>query len=257
MECGAALFRRCAAGERRRAFGQSPAHQIGTAGDEQDSPRIPLDGSRHARPRADSARRAGQGRDEGAGASATGEFKYEALHNWGELPPHIKWGNTHNVVEDSQGNIYVHHTVHAASESADTVVVFDRNGKFMRSWGKEYRGVAHGMWLRKEGSEEFLYLTVNAANARMQPPPELPATVVKATLKGEIVYKIQGPPDIPQYKSNAEGTGPAPVQPDEHRHRAQRRSLRRRRLRLVLHQSLQRQRRVSEHVRRAGDPIPA
>ena len=47
----------------------------------------------------------------------------------------------------------------------------------------------------------------------MQPPPELPATVVKSTLKGEIVYKIQGPPDIPQYKSNAEGTGPAPYNP--------------------------------------------
>ena len=143
----------------------------------------------------------------------TGEFKYEALHNWGELPPNIKWGNTHNVVEDSQGNIYVHHTVNAASESPDTVVVFDRTGKFIRSWGKEYRGVAHGMWLRKEGNEEFLYLTVNAASARVQPPPELPATVVKSTLKGEIVYKIQGPPPIPQYKSNAEGTGPAPYNP--------------------------------------------
>ena len=33
------------------------------------------------------------------------------------------------------------------------------------------------------------------------------------TLKGEIVYKIQGPPPIPQYKSNAEGTGPAPYNP--------------------------------------------
>ena len=99
----------------------------------------------------------------------TGEYKYEALHNWGELPPQIKWGNTHNVVEDSQGNIYVHHTVNAASESADTVVVFDRSGRFIRSWGKEYRGVAHGLWLRKEGNEEFLYLTANAAKRGNRP----------------------------------------------------------------------------------------
>ena len=127
------------------------------------SPGIPLNGSRHACPRPDSARRAGQGGDEGAGHRRQASSSTEALHNWGELPPQIKWGNTHNVVEDSQGNIYVHHTVNAASESPDTVVVFDRNGKFIRSWGKEYRGVAHGMWLRKEGSEEFLYLTVNAA----------------------------------------------------------------------------------------------
>jgi hypothetical protein len=129
-----------------------------------------------------------------------GAYTYEAIHDWGELPSHIKWGNTHNVVEDAQGNIYVHHTVHATSESGDSVVVFDRNGKFVRSFGKEYRGVAHGMWLQKEGSSEFLYFTVNAANARMQPQPELPSSVVKATLRGEIVFKIQGPPDIPEYK---------------------------------------------------------
>ena len=122
-----------------------------------------------------------------------GEFKYEAIHNWGELPSHIKWGNTHNVVEDAQGHIHVHHTVHATSESGDTVVVFDRAGKFVRSWGQEFRGVAHGLWIQKEGREEFLYLTANAANPRMQPPPALPSTIVKATLKGEIVYKIQGP----------------------------------------------------------------
>ena len=74
------------------------------------------------------------------------------IHDWGELPPHIKWGNTHGVVEDSQGNIYVHHTVHATSESADSMVVFDAKGKFVRSWGKEFRGVAHGLHIRKEGT---------------------------------------------------------------------------------------------------------
>jgi hypothetical protein len=138
-----------------------------------------------------------------------GDFRYEAIHDWGELPSHIKWGNTHNVVEDAQANIHVHHTVHATSESGDSVVVFDRAGKFVRSWGKEFRGVAHGMWIRKEGREEFLYFTVNAANARMQPPPAVSASVVKATLAGEIVYTIQGPPDIAEYKSAA-GATPAP-----------------------------------------------
>jgi hypothetical protein len=80
-----------------------------------------------------------------------GAYTYEAIHDWGELPARIKWGNTHGVVEDSEGNIYVHHTVHASSDSADSMVVFDRNGKFIRSWGKEFRGVAHGLHIRKEG----------------------------------------------------------------------------------------------------------
>src|SRR4029453_4198232 len=95
-----------------------------------------------------------------------GAYTFEAIHDWGELPPQIKWGKPHGVVEDSEGHIYVHHTVHATSDSADTMVVFERKGKFVRSWGKEFRGVAHGLLIRKEGREEFLYLTVNAANPR-------------------------------------------------------------------------------------------
>jgi hypothetical protein len=135
----------------------------------------------------------------------TGANKYEAIHDWGELPARIRWGNTHGVVEDSQHNIYVHHTVHATSESADSMVVFDSKGKFVRSWGKEFKGVAHGLHIRKEGRDEFLYLTVNAANPRQTPPPAMQAVVIKATPKGEIVWKIQGPPDIEAYKPGADG----------------------------------------------------
>ena len=134
-----------------------------------------------------------------------GAHKYEAIHDWGVLPPQIKWGNTHGVVEDAQGNIHVHHTVHAISDSADTMVVFDRNGKFVRSWGKEFRGVAHGLHIRKEGSNEFLYLTANAANPKAPIQPELQAVVVKTTLKGDVVWRIQGPPDIPEYRAGADG----------------------------------------------------
>jgi hypothetical protein len=65
--------------------------------------------------------------------------------------------------------------------------------------------VAHGLSFRKEGSTEYLYLTANAAGAKMQPPPELQAIVVKATLKGEIVWKIAGPPDVDEYKPAADG----------------------------------------------------
>jgi hypothetical protein len=135
----------------------------------------------------------------------SGRYTYEAIHDWGQLPPHIKWGNTHGVVEDSNGNIYVHHTVHATSESADSMVVFDRNGKFVRSWGKEYRGVAHGLHIRKEGRDEYLYLSVNAANPKMVPQPEAQAVVLKVTTKGEIVWKIQGPPDVDAYKPAPDG----------------------------------------------------
>lgn len=123
-----------------------------------------------------------------------GAYRYEAIHDWGELPADIKYGNTHGVVEDSQGNIYVHHTVNAASESADTMVVFDPQGKFVRSWGKEFKGGAHGLHIRKEGSTEFLYLcdTKNAV-------------VTKRTLTGEEVWTIGYPDQSEQYKPGADG----------------------------------------------------
>jgi hypothetical protein len=136
-----------------------------------------------------------------------GVHTYEAIHDWGTLPAHIKWGNTHGVVEDSQRNIHVHHTVHATSESPDSMVVFDAAGKFVRSWGRQFKGVAHGLEIRREGSDEFLYLTVNAASPRLSPQPETQAAVVKATLKGEVVWTIQGPPDAAAYREpNADGT---------------------------------------------------
>jgi hypothetical protein len=137
-----------------------------------------------------------------------GAYTYEAIHDWGMLPPSIRYGNTHGVVQDAQGYIYVHHTVYADSESGDSMVVFDPDGRFVRSWGKEFRGVAHGLHIRKEGSDEFLYLSVNAANPKLTPQPAMQAVVVKTTLKGEIVWKIQGPPDIPQYRPGADGVTP-------------------------------------------------
>lgn len=140
-----------------------------------------------------------------AAVMGEGAFRYEATHDWGQLPAHIRWGNTHAVVEDAQGHIHVHHTVHTTSESPDTVVVFDRDGRFVRSWGRQFRGVAHGFDIRREGKDEFLYLTVNAANPKMQPQPEIHTAVLKTTLAGEIVWKIEGPPDVAEYRAGADG----------------------------------------------------
>ncbi len=108
--------------------------------------------------------------------------------------------------QDAQGHMYVHHTVHATSERADTVVVFDSKGTYVRSWGKEFRGVAHGLHIRREGKEEFLYLTANAANPKMTPQPGKQAAVVKTTLKGEVVWSIDAPPAVDGYKPAADGT---------------------------------------------------
>jgi hypothetical protein len=107
-----------------------------------------------------------------------GEHRYECVHDWGTLPPDIAWGNTHGVCEDAAGNIYVKHTVHASSTKADAVVVFDPEGTFVRSWGAEYKGGAHGLHYSKEPGGEFLYLCDQARGI-----------VDKTTLTGEVVWR--------------------------------------------------------------------
>ena len=126
-----------------------------------------------------------------------GEHRYEAIHDWGELPSAIRYGNTHGVCEDSQGNIYVHHTVHATSESLDTMVVFDDKGKFVRSWGRQFKGGAHGLTLRKEGSDEFLYLCDYQHGI-----------VTKRTLTGEEVFTLGYPAESDAYKPKSGGAVP-------------------------------------------------
>lgn len=118
-----------------------------------------------------------------------GDHQYEAIHDWGTLPDTIRFGNTHGVCEDSRGHLYIHHTVHATSESADTMVVFDQDGRFVRSWGRQYRGGAHGLSIRKEGSEEFLYLCDFQHGI-----------VTKRTLKGEEVFTLGYPAESPAYQ---------------------------------------------------------
>jgi hypothetical protein len=121
----------------------------------------------------------------------SGEHTYEAIHDWGmaTLPANIKYGNTHSVVEDSHGNIYIHHTVHATSQSPDAVVVFDSKGKFVRSFGAMFRNGAHGMHLQKEGKDEYLYFC-----------DEKHGIVTKRTLKGEEVWTMGYPQESAIYE---------------------------------------------------------
>jgi hypothetical protein len=88
----------------------------------------------------------------------TGEHQYEVIHDWGELPAGHVYGNTHGVAVDAQAFVHIKHTVGAGATVEDAVVVFDDQGKFVRSWGKQYKGGAHGLHLSREGKEEFFYL---------------------------------------------------------------------------------------------------
>jgi hypothetical protein len=119
-----------------------------------------------------------------------GEYTYECIHGWGELPAHIQWGETHGVAIDEAGLIYIKHRNNAA-DPMDAIVVFDPEGRFVRSFGDEYHGGGHGIDIRKEGNTEFLYLCDIKHNL-----------VSKTTLKGELVW-VKGRPSEPGVYADA------------------------------------------------------
>ncbi len=118
----------------------------------------------------------------------SGSRQFEAIHGWGELPSHVVWGETHGVAVDEAGLIYIKHRS-TAPEPMDSIVVFDPAGKFVRSFGKEYHGGGHGIDIRKDGGQEFLYLC-DVKNR----------LVAKATLTGEQLWKMSFPSEAGVYQ---------------------------------------------------------
>jgi len=124
---------------------------------------------------------------------------YECQHNWGELPTDYAWQTTHNVALDSEGLVYITHQ--GVGKQMDTVLVFDAKGKFVRSFGKDFHGGGHGVEIRKEGSDEFCYLS-NTWTKELK--------VLKTTLKGEVVWK-KGRPECAEYEDPKKNYNPTNI----------------------------------------------
>jgi YD repeat-containing protein len=122
----------------------------------------------------------------------SGSHRYECIHDWLVPPDGLLWGDTQGVAQDSKGNIYVTHTVAGASKIGDAIVVFDKRGKFLKSWGSRFRGGGHGIEIRKEGKNEYAYHCDTAH--RM---------VVKTDLDGAVVWEKPVPQEPGVYKGNA------------------------------------------------------
>jgi hypothetical protein len=127
-----------------------------------------------------------------------GEHRYECTHEWGQLPAHVRWETTHGVCVDEEGLVYVKHQGHGG-KAMDTIVVFEPSGKFVRSFGKGYYPGGHGIDVRKEGGEQFLYLC--DIHHRQ---------VIKTDLKGKEVWKLDYPKEPGVYK-DASGYRPTNV----------------------------------------------
>ncbi len=115
-------------------------------------------------------------------------LSYRWQGNWLRLPPEMKLGNTHGgIAVDAAGRVYVN------TDTENAVLVFEPDGKFVKAWGKDFRGGAHGMLIHGAAGAQSMIL---AHTSRHE--------VVGTTLDGEVQWTLGWPKESGSYSSAAE-----------------------------------------------------
>lgn len=93
----------------------------------------------------------------------------------------------HEMVQDGKGRIIL-----LTNETKNNVLIYDKAGKLLTSWGTEYPG-AHGLTLFNENGTEVLFI---CDNNRHQ--------VIKTTLDGKVLMTLNYPKETSEYTKEDE-----------------------------------------------------
>jgi len=129
------------------------------------------------------ARAEGLGDEPGALQLRTGngEWTYEVVPHWGQLPEGKQFGGTHGAISsDKAGNLYV------STQSETGILVYERDGRLLKTIANEYPEV-HSLYYSVEDGTEFFYATVQKGT------PAENWLIVKMKTDGAIVQKITAP----------------------------------------------------------------
>ncbi|HWA13582.1 MAG TPA: peptidyl-alpha-hydroxyglycine alpha-amidating lyase family protein [Burkholderiales bacterium] len=111
----------------------------------------------------------------------SGEFRYEVIENWARLPDGWTFKDVAAVAVDHMDRVYVF------NRGEHPMIVFDRDGNFLRSWGEGVFNRAHGLHI---GPDESLYCTDDGDHS-----------VRKCTLEGKVLLTIGIPGKPAPYMS--------------------------------------------------------
>ena len=103
----------------------------------------------------------------------SGEFKYEVAVDWETIPDGYQWREVAGVITDANDNVYVF------NRGPHPMIVFDKDGNFIKSWGEDVFVRPHGA---SSGPDNTLYLTDDGDH-----------TVRQCTLDGEVLMTIGSP----------------------------------------------------------------
>jgi len=118
-----------------------------------------------------------------------GEHTFRAQHHFPQLPDRFTWQTTHGVALDAAGNLYVIHEGKQQQKDHPSIFVFDPAGKFIRAFGSQFQGGGHGIEVRREGADEFLYVCAY----------QQAKCFAKLTLDGETVWYRKAPMESGAY----------------------------------------------------------
>lgn len=125
-----------------------------------------------------------------------GELKYRVNIRFGEepyetMPPGWKFGRVSAVAANASGEVYVFHR----GLKADPIIVFDQQGKYLRSWGRGMFGNAHALRIDPEGC---VWITDNGDHQVMKFSPEgqLLLTLGRKKQPGTDAQTFNRPTDI-------------------------------------------------------------
>ncbi len=69
----------------------------------------------------------------------SGDYRYEVVEGWGQIP---QLGLASAIACDSQDRVYVFNR-----SPNPAMLVFERDGKFIGSWGEDIFKAPHGIWI--------------------------------------------------------------------------------------------------------------
>ncbi|MDG2381693.1 MAG: peptidase [Pirellulaceae bacterium] len=128
------------------------------------------------------------------------DYQYEVSHDWAKLPDKYHWQTTHNVALDRDGFLYVIHEGRVEEPDHPSIFVFDPSGQFVRAFGKQFQGGGHGIEVREEDGQQYLYV---CAYQQVK-------SFAKLDLNGETVWEKFAPMDSGLY-AKGEDTKPEKI----------------------------------------------
>jgi hypothetical protein len=111
----------------------------------------------------------------------SGKFRYKVIEDWAKLPDGWSFRDVAAVAVDHKDRVYVF------NRGEHPMIVFDRDGNFLRSWGEGVFNRAHGLHI---GPDESLYCTDDGDHS-----------VRKCTLEGKVLLTIGIPGKPAPYMS--------------------------------------------------------